>query len=85
VSAPKRIHSRVLHAKLVELGIIRRDDYVRRLIIDAHAEGAVVLHVERFGDERLLELVQGLDGIEVRYTDSPGLAEWERELLKGES
>jgi hypothetical protein len=47
-------------------GIVRDGDYVRRVIIDINAECAVVVYVERYGDERLLDLVRTMDGIEIR-------------------
>ena len=65
---PKRLHGRSqeMFDALKEAGIIRDGDYVRRVVIDIHVERAVVVHVERYGDERLLDVVQMLDGIEIR-------------------
>jgi len=65
---PQRLHGRsqkVLDA-LKEAGIVRDGDYVRRVVIDISAGCAVVVHVERYGDERLLDLVRTLDGTEIR-------------------
>ncbi len=65
---PQRLHScnrKVLDA-LKEAGIIRDGDYVRRVIIDINTDCAVVVYVERYGDERLLDLVRTLDGTEIR-------------------
>lgn len=55
-----------LHAALVEAGVIRAGEKVRRIVIDAQFGHAVVLHVERVGDERMLQVVRKLEGIEVR-------------------
>ncbi len=63
---PKLIHSRKMLAALTEAGIIRDGDHVRRVIIDINVELAVVVYVERYGDERLLDLVRTLDGAEIR-------------------
>lgn len=51
---------------LVAAGVI--DDYtrVRRVVIDAQAGHAVTIYVERFGDERLLNVVQTLEGVEIK-------------------
>ena len=65
---PRRLHGRsqeVLDA-LKAAGIVRDNDYVRRVIIDINVDCAVVVHVERYGDERLLDLVRTLDGTEIR-------------------
>ncbi len=61
---PQRIHGRKFLQHLGELGVIRKadlergqaSDYVCRVIIDASVSGPVKLYVERYGDERLLEL-----------------------------
>lgn len=50
---------------LVAAGVIASGDKIRRVVIDANAGEAVVMYVERFGDERLLNVVTTLDGIEV--------------------
>jgi len=68
---PKRIHGLKLIDALLDSGIIRRDDFVRRLVIDIPYDGAVVLHVERIGDSRLLAVVPTLAGVEIRETPAP--------------
>ena len=40
---------------------------VRRVVIDLQAGHAVVIHIERFGDDRILEVVRALEGVEVRF------------------
>ena len=69
---PRRIHSRHLLAALKDAGIIRDGDYVRRVVIDIQVEHAVVVHVERYGDERLLDVVRLLDGIEIKTREQVG-------------
>lgn len=49
--------------QLKELGII--DDNTRRVIIDAQVGHIIKIHLEKFGDERLLNLVHTMDGIEI--------------------
>jgi len=65
---PRRLHGRSqeLFDALKQAGIIRDGDWVRRVVIDIHVERAVVVHVERYGDERLLDVVQMLGGVEIR-------------------
>ena len=65
---PQRLHGRSqkMFDALTEAGIIRKGDYVRRVVIDIHVERAVVVYVERIGDERLLDVVRQLDGVEIR-------------------
>jgi hypothetical protein len=47
---------------LAAAGIISVDDHIRRVIIDASLDSAVTMYVERFGDERLLNVVMGQNG-----------------------
>lgn len=63
---PQRIHSNKFHAALVAAGVIRADEYYRRIVIDAQQGQAVVIYAERYADERLLDVVLTLDGIEIR-------------------
>lgn len=58
----KMIHGRKFLEALTAAGIISQEDHIRRVIIDAGVNTAVVIYVERYGDERLLSVVQGLDG-----------------------
>lgn len=59
------VTAEALHKALVAAGVIRDGERIRRLVIDAKAWEPVVIHVERFGDERLLDVVRSLEGIEV--------------------
>lgn len=68
---PRRILSREMFGVLTDAGIIRPGDYVRRVIIDIEVGQAVIVHVERYGDERFLSLIRTLDGIEV-HCGKPG-------------
>lgn len=56
---------------LLDAGVVSREDRVRRLVVDAHADGSVVLYVERYGDERLLDVVTTLDGVQIRGVPDP--------------
>lgn len=65
---PRITAKRFLDA-LYEAGYFRPGDYVRRVVIDAPFGGAVVVHVERFADERVLDVASLLSGVEVREVD----------------
>ena len=56
---------------LTDAGIIRENDYVRRVIIDINVTHAVVIYVERYGDERLLDVIRTLDGAVIRGVPGP--------------
>ena len=62
---PKRILGRKFLQALLDAGIIQHGDYVRRVVIDASVNDALVVHVERWGDERLLGVARTLAGVEV--------------------
>ena len=66
---PKGIHGQALGRKLIDAGLISADERVIRVIIDVPCDGPVVMHVQRWGDERLLEIVYDLDGAEIRRQD----------------
>lgn len=57
-------------AALIEAGIIHGGDSVRRVIIDAEVGNVVVVHVERYGDERLLSLARGFDGVAINRVEA---------------
>lgn len=61
-----RIRSDEFHAALVATGIVRSGEFIRRIVIDAKVDEIVVMHIERLGDTRLLDVVRTLDGIEIR-------------------
>ena len=46
--------------------IIDEADSVRRVVIDAKAGSVVQIYVERYGDERLLDVITPTAGFEVR-------------------
>lgn len=52
------------HAALIEAGIIKPDERIRRIVIDIQTHKPVMVHIERYGDDRLLDaLVPHLAGI----------------------
>jgi hypothetical protein len=63
---PKRILGRRFLDALGEAGIIKKGDYVRRVIIDANMTDALTMYVERYGDERMLAVALGLSGFEIQ-------------------
>lgn len=60
------IHGKKFVQALLDAGVVRSEDHVRRVVIDASYDGAVVMYVERYGDERLLQVVTSLDGVQIR-------------------
>ncbi len=64
---PKLLHWRNqdLYDALKEAGIIHEDDHVRRVVIDVCVGRAVVVHVERYGDDRLLRVIRGMTGVDI--------------------
>lgn len=71
---PKRIHSQKFLLALQEAGILGDHQYVRRVVIDASVDSAVVMYVERYGDERLLAVATTLDGVEIRRDEGGPVA-----------
>lgn len=57
--------------KLVAAGVI--PPQTRRVVIDATVDAPVVLHVECFGDDRILQLgtADFENAIQIRVTDAP--------------
>lgn len=66
MAPPRRITSNELWRALVDAGVLQEDDSVTRIVIDAQVGSIVTLYVERWADERLLQVVPTLDGIEIR-------------------
>jgi len=60
------VSSDVVFKALVAAGIVAEGDRVSRVVIDLQVGNAPVLHIRRFGDSRLLEVVETLAGVEVR-------------------
>lgn len=57
---------------LVDAGVFCEDEKVRRIVIDAKAGDALVMYVERWGDERMLVIAETLDGVEIRGVPADG-------------
>lgn len=81
----RRIHGRALLKALTDAGIIRTGDFVRRVVIDAPCDGAVLVHVERIGDSRLLDVVPTLGGVEVRESHAPVRVDLEASAFDSEA
>ena len=47
-------------------GFISHSDKIRRIVIDLQAGHAAVMHIERYVDEPILDVISTLDGIQVR-------------------
>jgi hypothetical protein len=54
--------------QLIKAGIIPAGDKITRVVIDAPAGNVVKIHVERVGDERLLQVVPSLEGVRISTT-----------------
>jgi hypothetical protein len=70
-SHPSVILSKTLYKALVQAGVVRDDDQVTRVVIDAKMDHVVRIHVERLGDVRLLDVIPMLSGIEISSVDAP--------------
>lgn len=55
---------------LQDAGIVD-DGHICRVVIDAQSGHALMVHVEYFGDEKILNVVRVLDGIEI-HTQAGG-------------
>jgi hypothetical protein len=66
VTQPKLLRPHAFAKALADAGIVHDVATIRRIVIDAAAgQDVVMLYVERFGDERLLDVALTLDGVEV--------------------
>ncbi len=50
---------------LAEAGVISVEDRIRRVVIDLKVNEVAVIHVERIGDEKLLNVVPSMVGVEI--------------------
>jgi len=61
----KRMVDRQVIDALAETGIIDDPTMVRRVVIDIQSGHIPIVHVEKYSDDGLINLVRKLDGIEV--------------------
>lgn len=59
------LDSKRMFAALRDAGLLPEHDSVQRVVIDIRVGDAVVVHVQRVADERLLSVVPTLDGMEI--------------------
>ena len=52
-------------AALVVAGILHETARIRRVVIDASAGEFIKIYVERYGDDRLLNVATTLNGVEI--------------------
>ncbi len=69
---PRAVSSRAVHDALVAAGVIRATDRTRRIVIDLNLGDVARIYVERFGDERLLDVALSLDGVQVEVREVAG-------------
>jgi hypothetical protein len=62
---PPVITAEAFAQALARAGVIRDIHRVRRVVVDAEAGSTVRVYIERYGDERLLDVVPTLDGVEI--------------------
>ena len=73
--ALERHRSRMILGKtfikaLLDAGVVAVEDRVRRVVIDVAVDEAIVIYVERYGDDRLLDIATSLKGVEIREVSS---------------
>ena len=67
MTVPVLMSDRLIRA-LQQAGVV--PGTCRRVVIDAQLAKTVVVHVEQVGSPRLLEVVPGLEGVQVRTVDA---------------
>lgn len=72
MALPRTITSNEFYIALRDAGILREEDGAKRVVIDANEHDAVMIYVERYGDERLLNVVTTLNGIEISSVPADG-------------
>lgn len=63
-------HAGLIQA-LVDSGLVDDPRYVRRVVIDIEQNFAPVVYIERYTDERLINVITTLSGVEIRREDKP--------------
>lgn len=80
----RQLHADKLYEALIDAGIVRRGERIRRVVIDARAGYPVIMHVERITDDRLLDVVATLDGIDIHCQGGPDQVRIDGDDLPGE-
>ena len=60
----------VVMQAFIDAGLITAEENVSRLVLDLKAGELAVMHVQRFGDKRLLSVMPTLEGVEIRREES---------------
>jgi hypothetical protein len=68
---PKVISADTMWKAMVAAGVFRENDRIYRCIIDMEAGHPVVMHIQRWDDERLLEVAPLLKAAEIREVGRP--------------
>jgi hypothetical protein len=64
----KPLLSTMFGKQLIDAGIIPgKPEEIRRIVIDIEAGELVTMYVEYAADERLLEVIPGLKGVEIKH------------------
>jgi hypothetical protein len=59
------IDAKRFHEALVEFGFVHEDDRVRRIVIDVEANKVPKIYTERYGDSKVLKVLQTLRGVQI--------------------
>ena len=72
---PHRLHGRSQEVweALLASGIVREGDFVRRVVIDIDVRSAVTVYIERYADNRMLDVVLPVLGgrVDIRGVPKP--------------
>ena len=66
-SGPVAITAEKFAEALVAAGVVPGDQKIFRIVIEAKTGNLLLVYVEYVGDERILDVIPTLDGIEVRH------------------
>lgn len=66
---PKALSTKVFFRALFDAGVLREDEAIKRIVIDADAGNVVMLYIERFGDDRLLNVMTTLEGVVIHQAN----------------
>lgn len=53
---------------LIGAGVLPGDARIARVVVDARPGWALTMHVQYLADGRILDVVPGLDGVDIRLT-----------------
>ncbi len=75
MSEHRRIKSETFVQALHRSGVVPDPLTIRRVVIDAQAGNVLLIYLETFGDERILDVALTLEGVKVTATSQPSREE----------